>query len=420
MEKLDLQTVGDLLRYYPRKYDQRGKLTDLAALVEGERATVWARVVKVTERELGRGGGGGKGRGVKHITNVVIGDSNKQLTCTFFNQYHWSKLLKPGTDAMFSGKVTRFNKTLQISSPSVAIVDDGRGGSSAGDGKDALDVIESFPGGVIPVYPLVEGVTQTQVQHCVRAALDLLTEIGDPMPDVLLATHKLVDLETALRDIHRPRNETHLEAAKQRLRYDEAMAVQLVLARRRADARNFPAEPCPRIPGGMLDVFDANLPFELTVGQQQVGEVIAQDLATIHPMNRLLQGEVGSGKTVVALRAMLQVIDSGRQAVMLAPTEVLASQHARSLRDVLGPLGPRRRAGRAAGGDRDHPADRFVAGEGPQDSAADDRLRPGGDRGRHPRPAVRGGVLREPRADRGGRAAPVRRRAATCLAHQAS
>ena len=341
VEKLDLTTVGDLLRYYPRKYDQRGRLTDLAALIVGDRATVWARVVKVTERELGGAGSGrrgeGRGRAVKHITNVVIGDSHRQLTCTFFNQYHWSKTLKPGTDAMFSGKVSMFNRTLQMSSPSVAIVSDGRTGD--GDSAAAIDVIESFPGGVIPVYPLVEGVTQTQVQHCVRAALDLLTEIGDPVPDVLLAEHKLVDLQTALRDIHRPRNETHLEAAKERLRYDEALSVQLVLARRRADARNFPAEPCRRIPGGLLDAFDANLPFALTAGQQSVGEVIATDLATIHPMNRLLQGEVGSGKTVVALRAMLQVIDSGRQAVLLAPTEVLASQHARSLRDVLGPMG---------------------------------------------------------------------------------
>ncbi|HEY4990685.1 MAG TPA: DEAD/DEAH box helicase, partial [Nakamurella sp.] len=341
VEKLDLTTVGDLLRYYPRKYDQRGRLTDLAALIVGDRATVWARVVKITERELGGAGSGrrgqGRGRAVKHVTNVVIGDSHRQLTCTFFNQYHWSKTLKPGTDAMFSGKVSMFNKTLQMSSPSVAIVSDGRTGN--GESAAAIDVIESFPGGVIPVYPLVEGVTQTQVQHCVRAALDLLTEIGDPVPDVLLAEHKLVDLQTALRDIHRPRNETHLEAAKERLRYDEALSVQLVLARRRADARNFPAEPCPRIPGRLLDAFDANLPFALTAGQQSVGEVIATDLATIHPMNRLLQGEVGSGKTVVALRAMLQVIDSGRQAVLLAPTEVLASQHARSLRDVLGPMG---------------------------------------------------------------------------------
>jgi ATP-dependent DNA helicase RecG len=339
VDKLNLTTVGDLLRYYPRKYDQRGKLTDLASLVVGERATVWAKVITVQERDLGyaRAGNRGKGRGVKHITNVTIGDSNKKLTCTFFNQYHWSKMLRPGTDAMFSGKVTMFNKTMQMSSPSVAVVDDGHGSTT--DSKDALDVIESFPGGVIPVYPLVEGVTQTVVQHCVHAALNLLDEISDPVPDVLLARHGLVDLNTALRDIHRPRNQTHLDAAQQRLRYDEAMAVQLVLARRRADARNFPAEPCPRIPGGLLDVFDHNLPFELTDGQQSVGETIATDLATIHPMNRLLQGEVGSGKTVVALRAMLQVIDSGRQAVMLAPTEVLAAQHARSLRDVLGPLG---------------------------------------------------------------------------------
>ena len=336
VEKLQLNTVGDLLRYYPRKYDQRGKLTDLAALIVGERATVWAKVIKVQERDLGyaKAGNRGKGRGVKHITNVVIGDSHRQLTCTFFNQYHWTKTLRPGTDAMFSGKVSMFNRTLQMSSPSVAIVDDGRG-----DADDAIDVIESFPGGVIPVYPLVEGITQTQVQHSVRAALDLLSEIPDPVPDVLLARHGLVDLETALRDIHRPRNQQHLERAQQRLRYDEALSVQLVLARRRADARNFPAEPCPRIVGGLLDAFDANLPFALTDGQRAVGETIATDLATIHPMNRLLQGEVGSGKTVVALRAMLQVIDSGRQAVMLAPTEVLASQHARSLRDVLGPLG---------------------------------------------------------------------------------
>jgi ATP-dependent DNA helicase RecG len=130
-----------------------------------------------------------------------------------------------------------------------------------------------------------------------------------------------------------------LDDARRRLQYDEALALQLVLARRHARARDFPAEPCPPVPGGLLDAFDAALPFTLTAGQREVGEVIATDLSTIHPMNRLLQGEVGSGKTVVALRAMLQVIDSGRQAAMLAPTEVLAAQHARSLRSILGPLG---------------------------------------------------------------------------------
>ena len=345
-DKLELATVGDLLRYYPRKYDQRGKLTDLAKLVVGERATVWGRVLTVTDRDLGfkgphQGRGRGKGGGrppVRHITNVVIGDSNRQLTCTFFNQYHWRKALPPGTDAMFSGKVSTFRDKLQMSSPTVAVLSDPSGVGERDDNA-ALEIIESFPGGVIPVYPLVEGLTQTVLQQCVRTVLDLRPAIEDPVPEVLLADHKLIDLPTALQDIHRPRNHDHLAKAQERLRYDEALAVQLVLARRKAEARNFPAEPCPRVPGGLLDAFDANLPFELTEGQREVGETIAQDLATIHPMNRLLQGEVGSGKTVVALRAMLQVIDSGRQAVMLAPTEVLAAQHARSLRDVLGPLG---------------------------------------------------------------------------------
>jgi ATP-dependent DNA helicase RecG len=345
-DKLDLATVGDLLRYYPRKYDQRGKLTDLAKLVVGERATVWGRVVKVTERDLGfRGPNHGRGRGkgggrppVKHITNVIIGDSNRQLTCTFFNQYHWAKALPPGPDAMFSGKITTFQNKMQMSSPTVAVLSDTQG-TGPRDESDLLEIIESFPGGVIPVYPLVEGLTQVVLQQSVRTVLDLRPTIDDPVPEVLLAEHGLIDLATALRDIHRPRNHDHLAKAQERLRYDEALAVQLVLARRRADAKRFPAEPCPRVPGGLLDAFDAALPFELTDGQREVGETIAADLATIHPMNRLLQGEVGSGKTVVALRAMLQVIDSGRQAVMLAPTEVLAAQHARSLRDVLGPLG---------------------------------------------------------------------------------
>ena len=238
-ERIEVRTVGDLLRYYPRKYDQRGKLTDLAALVVGERATVWAKVVTIEERELGyarnRARPGGK-RGVSHITNIVIADSHRKLTCTFFNQRHWSKQLRPGADAMFSGKVSLFNGKLQMSSPSVAILDDGRGnGAGAGPGatngqaeKDkgasAIEVIESFPGGVIPVYPLVEGLTQALVQRCIRTALDVLGDVVDPVPEVLLARHGLVDLGTALRDIHRPRTQEHLEAAQRRLRYDEALA----------------------------------------------------------------------------------------------------------------------------------------------------------------------------------------------------
>ena len=359
-EKLSLATIGELLRYYPRKYDRRGKLTDLSSLRVGERVTVWASVRSVKERKLG------PHSKVKILTNVVIGDAKTNLTCTFFNRWNLERVLRVGTNAMFSGTVSVFNGQLQITSPQVAIVslEDVPGLAGAGaaasavkqlvesnlstdvradtantSAKDAIDVLESFPGGIIPVYPLSEGITGALLQRCVRTALDVLDAVDDPLPDTLLAERGLVDLASALRDVHRPRNEEALDAAIARLRYDEALSIQLVLARRRAEMRSFPAEPCPRIEGGLLSAFDADLPFTLTAGQQAVGETIATDLATIHPMNRLLQGEVGSGKTVVALRAMLQVIDSGRQAVLLAPTEVLAAQHARSLRSVLGPLG---------------------------------------------------------------------------------
>ena len=196
-----------------------------------------------------RGGGRGRGGGVRHITKVVIGDSNRRLTCTFFNQYHWSKMLPPGTDAMFSGKISKFKTELQMSSPSVAVLSDVHGTGATSD-SNLIEIIESFPGGVIPVYPLVEGVTQAILQSSVRLLLDLKPRIDDPVPEVLLAEHGLVELDTALHDVHRPRNQDHLKKAQQRLRYDEALSVQLVLARRKALAREFPAEPCPGCPVG--------------------------------------------------------------------------------------------------------------------------------------------------------------------------
>ncbi len=355
-EKLELTTVGELLRHYPRKYDRRGKMTDLASLQVGERVTVLARVTSVKDRKLGASSK------VRNITTVVIEDAtHTQLACTFFNRWNMARLLPVGMVAMFSGTVSTFNRQLQISSPQVAVVSVAESGGRLPDAfpevatllseaisgrtlggppaKDALDVVESFAGGLIPVYPLTDGLTGSLLQNCVRTVLDVLEVVEDPLPDTLLAARGLVDLAGALQDVHRPRNEQALDAAIARLRYDEALSIQLVLARRRAQMRNYPAEPCPRVEGGALAAFDEDLPFTLTQGQREVGAVIEHDLSTIHPMNRLLQGEVGSGKTVVALRAMLQVIDSGRQAVMLAPTEVLAAQHARSLRSVLGAMG---------------------------------------------------------------------------------
>ncbi len=336
-EKIDVHTVGDLLRYYPRKHNERGQLTDLAELTVGEKATVWARITDVKDKPMsgfnGRGRGRGKGGGLRLVTTVTISDGHRRVTCAFFNQWHIAKRLRPGMEAMFAGTVKDFRGELQFSSPQFAAL------TAGGESADDIEVLESFAGGIIPIYSLTEGITQPEIQNSVRVVLELLGDVDDPVPAEILATRGLTDLATALRNIHRPASRVDLDNAVQRLKYDEALAIQLVLARRREQARSFPAEPCPRITGGLLETFDAALPFTLTTGQRAVGEQIAEDLSTIHPMNRLLQGEVGSGKTVVALRAMLQVIDSGRQAVLLAPTEVLAGQHARSLRSVLGPLG---------------------------------------------------------------------------------
>jgi ATP-dependent DNA helicase RecG len=331
-DKIGLVTAGDLLRYYPRRYNQRGQLTDLAKLRIGEAATVWVRITDVDVRQL-PARPGSQSRRPRTITTVTVSDSNRSVKCTFFNQPWMRDKLRPGMEALFSGRVGEFRGRPQFNSPQVA-TDEKVGGT-----EGLLDLLESFPGGLIPVYPLVEGVTSQQIQSSVRVVLDQLATIDDPVPMELLARHGLVELRAALLDIHRPRSPEQLDQARHRLRYDEALSVQLVLARRHVRARAFPAEPCPKIDGGLLDAFDANLPFTLTPGQVAVGAEIASDLASIHPMNRLLQGEVGSGKTVVALRAMLQVIDSGRQAALLAPTEVLAGQHFRSLRSVLGPLG---------------------------------------------------------------------------------
>ena len=159
------------------------------------------------------------------------------------------------------------------------------------------------------------------------------------MPADLRAARRLVDLGAALHWIHRPESYEQVGAARKRLKWDEAFAVQLSLVRRKLRADTAAARPRPPRDGGLLSTFDASLPYELTAGQVAVGERLAEDLARPHPLHRLLQGEVGSGKTVVALRAMLQVVDAGGQAALLAPTEVLAAQHHRGLRDLLGPIG---------------------------------------------------------------------------------
>jgi ATP-dependent DNA helicase RecG len=316
---LDLHTVGDLVRYFPRRYAERGELTDIAGLEIGEHATVMARVLSFNERRMRQ----------KHgwISEVVITDGTRTLECTFFNQRHHKRALTPGISALFAGKVSRYRNKLQLTNPDYQLLNE----------ESDDDTVEKFTG-LIPVYPAAASIQSWQVAKCVRQVLPLLDTIEDPMPLEVRTRRGLANYDDAIRKIHTAIDWPGVQSARERLKWDEAMAVQLALAQRRHGAIRRPAPECKRRNDGLLAAFDKRLPFTLTAGQQEVGEMVAADLEHAHPMNRLLQGEVGSGKTIVALRAMLQVVDAGRQAALLAPTEVLAAQHARSLAAMLGDL----------------------------------------------------------------------------------
>ena len=320
---LDLHTVGDLLYHFPRRYDERGEHTDIRSLEVGEQVTVLAQVQRATVRPMRARRG--------QLLEVMVGDdAGGTLLCTWFNQAWRERQLKPGRWGLFAGKVTEFRGRRQLNGPEYVLL---------GDDDDASDEIEEFAGALIPVYPAAAAVPTWVIGRCVRVALDTVTPPDDPLPATVRAQRNLVGLARALHEVHRPTSRESLGAARRRLKWDEAFAVQLTLAQRKYRAAAWPARPRPPREGGLLSAFDRDLPYDLTDGQRRVGAEIATDLATPHPMHRLLQGEVGSGKTLCALRAMLQAVDAGGQAALLAPTEVLAAQHHRSVCDLLGGYG---------------------------------------------------------------------------------
>ena len=314
--RLGVHTVEDLVRHYPRRYYERGELTDLAGLRPGELVTVQATVASVKGRQI---------RSKLHKLDVVVTDGRTQFVLTFFNKWFLEKTLPPGTEALFAGKVEVFNRKLTLTNPEVYV------------GEDA----DTFAGGLLPVYPATTKLASWAVAKSVATVLGLVDDVPDPLPDAVRERQRLLPLRDALRLVHRPETREDVRRAQERLRFDEAFLLQVVLARRRAESAALPATARVPSEAGLLAVFDERLPFTLTGGQESVAAEIAADLARSHPMQRLLQGEVGSGKTVVALRAMLAVVDTGGQAALLAPTEVLAQQHHRSITALLGPLAER-------------------------------------------------------------------------------
>jgi ATP-dependent DNA helicase RecG len=242
-----------------------------------------------------------------------------------------------GRSGLFSGKVGSFRGSRQLTHPEYQIIAEG-GDEVSGDD----DTVARYAGALIPVYPATAQMPSWRIAASVGLVLDQLPEdLEDPIPAEVRARQGLLALRTALLAVHRPEDRSDVARARERLRWDEAFVLQTVLAQRRASAAALPAVPRVPTAGGLLDAFDARLPFTLTRGQVEVGEMLAEDLARTYPMHRLLQGEVGSGKTLVALRAMLAVVDAGGQAALLAPTEVLAQQHHRSITQMLGPLAER-------------------------------------------------------------------------------
>ncbi|MCX5228923.1 ATP-dependent DNA helicase RecG [Streptomyces sp. NPDC006553] len=322
-EALDLHTVGDLLHHYPRRYAERGELTTLADLPLDEHVTVVAQVADARVHTFN----GSKGRGQR--LEVTITDGSGRLQLVFFGKgvHKPHHDLLPGTRAMFAGKVSLFNRRLQLAHPSYELL--------RGDSEEAVDV---WAGALIPIYPATTKLESWKIAKAVDAVLPSAVDAVDPLPEALREGRGLAELPDALRLIHRPRTKADIALARERLKWDEAFVLQVALARRRHADTQLPAVARRPVPEGILDAFDAKLPFTLTDGQRKVSKEIFDDLATDHPMHRLLQGEVGSGKTMVALRAMLAVVDSGGQAAMLAPTEVLAQQHHRSVTEMMGEL----------------------------------------------------------------------------------
>lgn len=314
-----LTTINELLRHYPRRYVVRGELTDIQTLIADDEVTILAEIQSV---KLRRANG-------KNILEVIVTDGSAKLSLTFFNQAWREKDLKSGRVGMFAGKVGVFNGKRQLSHPDYQMIPDG---------NDVDAAVAEFAGKFLPVYPATSKLASWKIMQCVKLALDSLEELEDYLPVEVAKEFAYPNLRNAFYDIHQPPDLERAAKARERLTFDEALLLQLLLGQRRNEIIKLSTKSrTPNTPV-LVAAFEKLLPFKYTTGQIEINEQIEKDLSNKYPMHRLLQGEVGSGKTVVALRAMLSVVDSSGQAALLAPTEVLAQQHFRTINKLLGEL----------------------------------------------------------------------------------
>ena len=316
-----MSTVGDLLAHYPRRYARRGELTALDGLPLDENVTIVAEVLSATSRSMKARRGS--------IFEATITDGTAILTLTFFNQKWRDAQLVPGARGIFAGKVGQYKGARQLTHPDYELFEP--------DSELASDpvAVSAWALQPVPIYPGTAAMASWQVRDAIASVLDTVGPLEDPVPEDIRKSRRLLPFSRALELIHRPVTDADWAAARASLRFQEAFVLQAALLRQRARLRETAATP--RAGGAILAGFDEALPFVLTSDQLRVGEEIANDLADSAPMNRLVQGEVGSGKTLVAMRAMLAVAESSGQSAFLAPTEVLAHQHLRSIVATLGP-----------------------------------------------------------------------------------
>ncbi len=310
LERLGLETMWDLLFTFPRRYDDYSKLRALYELRPGEVVTVIASVRSVTRKQSRNG---------KPYLLVILDDDTGTLQVSFFGQLWLQRQFKPGSQVVLSGKVGLFRGTLAMTNPEWEMLE-----------RDNLHT-----GRIVPVYSLTKGVSARTIRRLVRQTLDTWQDrIPDYMPQSVRDRTGLVSLNTALQQVHFPESHEMLAHARTRLSFDELLLFQMAMLRRRREWQSEPGQPVSVSDDWIRDYLE-NLPFQLTGAQGRVLVDIRDDLARNVPMNRLLQGDVGSGKTAVAAMSLAMVVQAGKQAALMAPTSILAEQHARSVRDLL-------------------------------------------------------------------------------------
>ncbi|MCY3849229.1 MAG: ATP-dependent DNA helicase RecG [Acidimicrobiaceae bacterium] len=311
---VEISTVLDLIQHYPRRYLDRTRQARIAELLPGDEATVLGAVRSAKSRPL---------RGRRTLTNVVIGDGTGKLSLVFFNQRWRERQLTEGMEVLVHGKFELFRGERQMTAP-------------------VVDLVGDKTGRIIPVYPQSSkaGLTTWKLAQLVEEALNRSRVRGfdDPVPPEVLDRFDFVDREAALCGIHLPESMAEMQEARRRLVFDELLRVQLELVRRKASIEREMSGVAHDMSGELVGRFHERLPFALTEAQRRVNAEIAHDLAVGYPMHRLLQGDVGSGKTLVAVTALLTAVQGGYQGAFMAPTEVLAEQHYLSVSDMLGGL----------------------------------------------------------------------------------